>query len=32
MKVTTTLDADLETKAESILNTYALQNEKTFKA
>jgi len=32
LKVTTTLDADLETKAESILNTYALQNEKDFKA
>ncbi len=32
LKVTTTLDADLETKAESIVNTYALQNEKNFKA
>jgi len=32
LKVTTTLDADLETKAESILNAYALQNEKDFKA
>ena len=32
LKVTTTLDADLETKAESILNTYALKNEKDFKA
>ena len=32
LKVTTTLDADLETKAESTLNTYALQNEKDFKA
>lgn len=32
LKVTTTLDADLETKAESILNTYALQNQKNFKA
>lgn len=32
LKVTTTLDADLEVKAESILNTYALQNEKDFKA
>ena len=32
LKVTTTLDADLEIKAESILNTYALQNEKNFKA
>lgn len=32
MKVTTTLDADLEVKAESIVNTYALQNEKNFRA
>jgi len=32
LKVTTTLDADLETKAESILNEYAIQNEKNFKA
>lgn len=32
MKVTTTLDADLQVKSESILNTYALQNEKDFKA
>lgn len=32
LKVTTTIDADLETKAESILNTYALKNEKDFKA
>lgn len=32
LKVTTTLDADLETKAESILNQYALENEKKFKA
>lgn len=32
LKVTTTLDADLETKAESIVHTYALQNEKNFKA
>jgi 1A family penicillin-binding protein len=32
LKVTTTLDADLETKAESIVNQYALQNEKTFNA
>ena len=32
LKVTTTLDADLETKAESILNAYALQNEKDFRA
>jgi penicillin-binding protein 1C len=32
LKVTTTLDADLETKAESIVNTYALQNVTKFKA
>ncbi|MFZ3043945.1 MAG: transglycosylase domain-containing protein [Minisyncoccia bacterium] len=32
LKVTTTLDADLEVKAESILHTYALKNEKDFKA
>jgi 1A family penicillin-binding protein len=32
LKVTTTLDADLETKAESILNQYALDNVKKFKA
>jgi penicillin-binding protein 1C len=32
LKVTTTLDADLEVKAESIVNQYALQNEKNFKA
>lgn len=32
LKVTTTLDADLETKAESIVNQYALQNETKFKA
>ena len=32
LKVTTTLDADLETKAESIVNTYALQNVKKFNA
>ncbi len=32
LKVTTTLDADLETKAEYILNQYALKNEKDFKA
>lgn len=32
MKVTTTLDADLEVKAESIVNAYALQNEKSFRA
>ena len=28
----TTLDADLETKAESIVNQYALENEKKFNA
>jgi 1A family penicillin-binding protein len=32
LKVTTTLDADLEVKAESIVNQYALQNTKTFNA
>ena len=32
LRVTTTLDADLETKAESIVNTYALQNQKDFNA
>lgn len=32
LKVTTTLDADLEIKAESIVNAYALQNEKSFRA
>lgn len=32
LKVITTLDADLEVKAESILKTYALQNEKDFRA
>ncbi len=32
LRVTTTLDADLQVKAESILDTYALQNEKDFKA
>ena len=32
LRVTTTLDADLEVKAESIVNKYALQNEKDFKA
>jgi len=32
LKVTTTLDADLETKAESVVNAYALDNEKKFKA
>ncbi|MHB8660978.1 MAG: transglycosylase domain-containing protein [Minisyncoccota bacterium] len=32
LRVTTTLDADLETKAEAIVNQYALQNEKNFNA
>ena len=32
LKVTTTLDADLQTKTESILNSYALQNQKNFRA
>lgn len=32
MRVITTLDADLEVKAEAILNEYALQNEKNFRA
>lgn len=32
LKVTTTLDADLETKAESIVGQYALENEKKFGA
>ncbi|MDB5244834.1 MAG: putative penicillin-binding protein [Parcubacteria group bacterium] len=32
LKVTTTLDADLEVKAEGILNKYALENVKKFKA
>ncbi len=32
MKVITTLDADLNTKAESIVNQYALENEKKFNA
>ena len=32
LKVTTTLDADLEVKAESIVNQYALKNEKDFRA
>ena len=32
LKVTTTLDADLEIKAEAILNSYALKNEKSFNA
>ncbi|MBI5405630.1 transglycosylase domain-containing protein [Candidatus Kaiserbacteria bacterium] len=32
LKVITTLDADLQTKAESIVNRYALKNEKDFRA
>lgn len=32
LRVTTTLDADLEVKAESIVHQYALENEKNFKA
>lgn len=32
LKVTTTLDADLQVKAESIVNTYAMQNVKNFRA
>jgi len=32
LKVTTTLDADLEVSAESIVNRYALENEKNFRA
>ncbi|MFM2330673.1 MAG: hypothetical protein RLZZ26_180 [Candidatus Parcubacteria bacterium] len=32
LKVTTTLDADLQAKAEATVNTYALTNEKNFKA
>lgn len=32
LKVTTTLDADLQTKAESIVNKYALDNVKKFNA
>ncbi len=32
LRVTTTLDADLEVKAESILNRYALENVKKFRA
>lgn len=32
MKVITTLDAELEVKVESILNQYALENEKKFRA
>ena len=32
LKVITSLDADLETKAESIVNTYAIKNQKDFNA
>lgn len=32
LRVITTLDADMEAKAEAIINTYALQNVKKFKA
>lgn len=32
LKVTTTLDADLQVKSESIVNQYALKNEKDFRA
>jgi len=32
MKVVTTLDADLQVKSESILNSYALENQTKFKA
>lgn len=32
LKVTTTLDADLQAKAETTVNRYALENEKKFKA
>lgn len=32
LKVTTTLDADLQVKSESIINHYALKNEKDFRA
>lgn len=32
LKVTTTLDADLQVKAESIVNQYALENVKKFRA
>lgn len=32
LKVTTTLDADLQVKAESVVNAYALDNTKKFKA
>lgn len=32
MKITTTLDADLEVKAESVVNQYAFENEKKFNA
>ncbi|MFA5998374.1 MAG: transglycosylase domain-containing protein, partial [Candidatus Paceibacterota bacterium] len=32
LRVTTTLDADLQVKTESIVNRYALENEKKFRA
>lgn len=32
LKVTTTLDADLQAKAEATVNRYAMENEKKFKA
>lgn len=32
LRVITTLDADLEAKAEAVINTYALQNVKKFRA
>lgn len=32
LRVTTTLDADLQTKAEATVNTYALENVKKFRA
>jgi 1A family penicillin-binding protein len=32
LRVTTTLDADLQVKTESVVNTYALENVKKFKA
>lgn len=32
LRITTTIDADLQVKAESILNSYALDNEKKFRA
>ena len=32
LKVTTTLDTDIEIKAESIINQYALKNQKDFRA